>query len=166
MLTIPVGYNYGLPLSHFILAKQLENCTSLRSDSPLYDHNSKRRHLIFDLCLAIGGPIIGFLVSLTSRSSRFNIVEGFGPLAGVYWDTWGVVWVAVRSLPRELILRLTIRSSPLSSPSCASRTPVRLSVFTVENRPDYHRQSKSAGLDRSHFWRLMVLANAELGTCM
>jgi hypothetical protein len=26
--------------------------------------------------------------------------------------------------------------------------------------------SKSAGMDRSHFWRLMILANAELGTCM
>jgi pheromone a factor receptor len=90
-----VGYNYGLPLSHFILAKQLENCTSLRSDSPLYDQNSKRRHLIFDFCLAIFGPIVGFLISLTSRLTRFTIVEGFGPLPGVYWDTWGVVWVAV-----------------------------------------------------------------------
>lgn len=91
----PVGYNYGLPLSHFILAKQLENCTSLRSDSPLYDQNSKRRHLVFDFCLAIFGPIVGFLVSLTCRLTRFNIVEGFGPVPGVYWDTWGVVWVAV-----------------------------------------------------------------------
>jgi pheromone a factor receptor len=93
-----VGYNYGLPLSHFILAKQLENCTSLRSDSPLYDQNSKRRHLVFDFCLAVSGPIVGFLVSLTCRLTRFNIVEGFGPVPGVYWDTWGVVWVAVSLL--------------------------------------------------------------------
>ncbi|KAI9637959.1 pheromone receptor 1 [Dioszegia hungarica] len=149
---VNIGYNYGLPLSHFILAKQLENCTSLRSDSPLYDQNSKRRHLVFDFCLAIFGPIVGFLVSLTCRLTRFNIVEGFGPVPGVYWDTWGVVWVAV------VPIIIAFMCFGYTCKACYNIIRRRQQMLTI--------LSKSAGMDRSHFWRLMILANAELGTCM
>lgn len=91
-------YNYGLPLSHLILSRQLESCTSLRTDSPLYDSPSRHRARILDLSLAIAGPIVGFLVSLSCRAGRFLILEAYGPMPAVYWDTWGVVWVAVSCL--------------------------------------------------------------------
>ena len=91
-------YNYGLPLAHLILSRQIEACTSLRPDSPLYSAASRRRTRNIDLALALAGPLIGFLVSISTRASRFDIVEGYGPLPGVFWDTWGLVWVAVSIL--------------------------------------------------------------------
>lgn len=88
-------YNYGLPLSHLILSRQIEGCTSLRMDSPLYSSINRRRGKIIDLALSLAGPVVGFLVSLSARASRFDVLEAYGPMPGVYWDTWGIVWVAV-----------------------------------------------------------------------
>jgi pheromone a factor receptor len=92
---ISVGYNFGLPLSHLILAKQLEAYTSLRTSSVLYDQSSRRRHKLFDLIVAIAGPILGILLHLSVQDRRFYVVESYGPMPATYWNTWGVILMAV-----------------------------------------------------------------------
>ena len=94
-LTKIVAYNFGLPLAHLVLAKQLESFTSLRPRSPLYDAEAKRRHRNFDLIATIGGPIVGTLVHLSQMDRRYYVVQGFGPMPATYWNTWGVVWMAL-----------------------------------------------------------------------
>lgn len=94
-LNRPVGYNFALPLSHLLLAKTLEMYTSLRPTGPLYDHISRARHRRFDLCVAILGPILGILLHLSTMDRRFYLVEKFGPMPATWWDTWGVIWMAV-----------------------------------------------------------------------
>ena len=90
-----MGYNYGLPLAHLLLAKQLESYTTLRHNSPLYDHESRRRHRRFDLIVTFAGPLVGVLLHLSMMDRRFYVVEAFGPLPSTYWDTWGVIGMAV-----------------------------------------------------------------------
>lgn len=69
--------------------------TSLRPTGPLYDHVSRTRHRRFDLCVAILGPILGILLHLSMMDRRFYVVEKFGPMPATWWDTWGVIWMAV-----------------------------------------------------------------------
>lgn len=58
------------------------------------------------------------------------------------------------------LLRVKSRSTWLTPPgkACYNIIRRRKQMLTI--------LSKSACLDRSHFWRLMILANAELCTCM
>ena len=98
-----MGYNYGLPIAHLLLAKQLDSYTSLRPNSPAYDAQSRRRHRIFDLVLAIGGPIFIILLHLSMMDRRFYIVEKLGPMAATYWNAWGVLMMGVGHLPLLLI---------------------------------------------------------------
>lgn len=180
----PVGYNYGLPLSHLILAKQLESCTSLRSDSSLFDEGRRRRQRIFDICLATVGPTVGYLVSLSCRQTRFNVVENYGPLPGIYWDTWGIVWVAVSWIgvygPADILENVGCYRTPIheSAKLISQVVPIFIAMlcfgytaqacYNILRRRQQMRTilSKNAAIDRNHFWRLMILANAELGTCM
>jgi pheromone a factor receptor len=90
-----VGYNFGLPLAHLLLAKQLESLTSLRPRSALYDGDARRRHKRFDLAVSFVAPICGILVHLTNMDRRFYLIEAFGPMASTYWDTWGVIFMGV-----------------------------------------------------------------------
>lgn len=94
-LTHVVGYNYGLPLAHLVLAKQLESYTTLRNKSPLYDHTSRRKHRMFDLIITFVGPVFAILIHLSNMDRRYYIVERFGPMPATYWDAWGVIITAV-----------------------------------------------------------------------
>ncbi|KAJ9096420.1 hypothetical protein QFC21_005242 [Naganishia friedmannii] len=55
---LTVGYNYGLPLSHLLLARQLEGLTTLRKRSVLFDERLKRTSIraIFNLLSYANGP--------------------------------------------------------------------------------------------------------------
>jgi pheromone a factor receptor len=90
-----IGYNFGLPLSHLLLARQLEALTSLRTRSVLYDVSLKRRNKIVDVGLSLVVPILGILVHLTQMDRRYWIAEGFGAMPSTYWDAWGVTWMAI-----------------------------------------------------------------------
>jgi len=92
---IIVGYNFGLPLSHLLLARQLEALTSLRTRSVLYDVTLKQRNKLIDLGLCLCFPILGILLHLTQMDRRYWIAQGFGAIPGTYWDGWGVAWMAI-----------------------------------------------------------------------
>lgn len=68
---LTVGYNYGLPLSHLLLARQLEGLTTLRKRSVLYDDRLKKTRLTIDWSMAVALPIIGILLHLTQQVRRF-----------------------------------------------------------------------------------------------
>lgn len=61
----------------------------------MYDVSLKRRMQLVDLSLCFCAPIVGVLVHLTQMDRRFWVAEGFGALPSTYWDTWGVVWMAI-----------------------------------------------------------------------
>lgn len=90
-----VGYNFGLPISHLLLARQLEALTTLRSRSVLYDAALKARNKIIDMTLCLGLPILGILLHLTQMDRRFYIVEGYGVTPSTYWNAWGTIWMAI-----------------------------------------------------------------------
>jgi hypothetical protein len=56
----------------------------------------RHRGKMLDVGMATVVPLIGFLVALSARSSRFDLYEAYGPMPGVHWDIWGIIWVAVR----------------------------------------------------------------------
>jgi pheromone a factor receptor len=64
---LTVGYNYGLPLSHLLLARQLEGLTTLRKRSVLYDDRLKKTRLAIDWSMAVALPVIGILLHLTQQ---------------------------------------------------------------------------------------------------
>lgn len=64
-----MGYNYGLPLSHLLLARQLEGLTTLRKRSVLYDDRLKKTRMAIDWFMAVALPIIGILLHLTQQVS-------------------------------------------------------------------------------------------------
>lgn len=66
---LSVGYNYGLPLSHLLLARQLEGLSTLRQRSVLHDDRLKRVRQTIDLSLAIAIPVAGILLHLTQQVS-------------------------------------------------------------------------------------------------
>lgn len=66
---LTVGYNYGLPLSHLLLARQLEGLTTLRKRSVLFDEKLKKTRLAIDYTLAVAFPILGILLHLTQQVS-------------------------------------------------------------------------------------------------
>jgi hypothetical protein len=50
---------------------------------------------MFDLFATFAVPVVGILLHLSMMDRRFYIVKGFGPLPATYWDTWGVIGMAV-----------------------------------------------------------------------
>lgn len=148
---IKVGYNYGLPLAHLVLAKQLESYTSLRNSSPLYDHASRRRHRLFDIIVTFFGPIFAILIHLSNMDRRYYNVERFGPMPATYWDTRGVIITAI-------------------VPICIAGA---VAVYTIMALVNIHlrRQqmlsmiASDASVNRDQFYRLLFLTLAELGTC-
>ena len=58
---------------------------------------------MIDLGLALVIPPVGILVHLSMMDRRFYIVESFGPLPATYWDTWGVIAMAVSRQDISLI---------------------------------------------------------------
>jgi pheromone a factor receptor len=109
---LTVGYNYGLPLSHLLLARQLEGLTTLRKRSVLCDDRLKKTRLAIDWSMAVALPVIGILLHLTQQVShasplrstvltmltlqerRFYIMEGAGCTPATYWNAWGVLAMA------------------------------------------------------------------------
>lgn len=70
-VTFAVGYNYGLPFSHLLLARQLENTTTLRSKSVINDAALKHRRRFIDATLAITVPVVGILLHLSQQVCSF-----------------------------------------------------------------------------------------------
>lgn len=75
---LTVGYNYGLPLSHLLLARQLEGLTTLRQRSVLHDDRLRKTRLAVDLSLAIAIPVVGILLHLTQQASLPLSVANMG----------------------------------------------------------------------------------------
>ncbi|RXK41913.1 pheromone a factor receptor [Tremella mesenterica] len=146
-----VGYNFGLPLAHMILAKQLEAYTTLRSKSPLYDSTSRRRHKLVDLSFSIIGPIAGILLHLSTQDRRFYVVEGFGPMAATYWDTWGVILMA--------IIPIVIAGA------AAVYTIMALVNVYLRRQQMLSLIASDASVNKEQFFRLYFLTIAEMGTC-
>nr|ODN95032.1 pheromone a factor receptor [Cryptococcus depauperatus CBS 7855] len=148
---IIVAYNFALPTAHLVLAKQLESYTSLRPHSPLYDNNSRRRHKIFDITVSIAAPVVGVLLHLSNMDRRFYIVEAFGPLPATYWNTWGVIWMAIVPI--------------LIAAACATYTVMALVNIHLRRQQMLSMIASDASVNRDQFYRLMFLTLAELGTC-
>lgn len=66
-MTITVGYNFGLPLSHLLLARQLENTTTLRSKSVVNDTQMRQRRRVVDAAISVSIPVIGILLHLSQQ---------------------------------------------------------------------------------------------------
>ncbi|WVQ78574.1 hypothetical protein IAT38_000660 [Cryptococcus sp. DSM 104549] len=148
---IVVAYNFALPTAHLVLAKQLESYTSLRPHSPLYDSSARRRHRIFDITASIAAPVVGVLLHLSNMDRRFYIVESFGPLPATYWDTWGVIWMAIVPI--------------LIAAACATYTIMALVNIHLRRQQMLSMVASDASVNREQFYRLMFLTLSELGTC-
>ncbi|KAK8870086.1 hypothetical protein IAR55_000656 [Kwoniella newhampshirensis] len=149
--TVYVAYNFALPTAHLLLAKQLESYTSLRSHSPLYDLRARRRHQIFDLSISVAAPVIGTVVHLSNMDRRFYVVESVGPMPATYWNTWGVVWMAVVPI--------------LIAATCAVYTIMAIVNIYLRRQKLLALIASDASVNRDQFVRLMFLTIAELGTC-
>ncbi|WWD15621.1 hypothetical protein CI109_100043 [Kwoniella shandongensis] len=149
--TVIVAYNFALPTAHLLLAKQLESYTSLRTHSPLYDPDSRRRHRLFDLSMSIAAPVVGTLVHLSNMDRRFYVVEAFGPMPSTYWDTWGVIWMAI--VPIVIAI------------GCLIYTIMALVNIYLRRQRMLSLIASDASVNRDQFYRLMFLTLAELGTC-
>ncbi|OCF44175.1 pheromone a factor receptor [Kwoniella heveanensis CBS 569] len=146
-----VGYNFALPTSHLLLAKQLESLTSLRPHSPLYDDSARRRHRLFDLCITFAAPTIGVLVHLSNMDRRYYVVESYGPLPSTYWNGWGVFWMAVVPI--------------IIAAACAAYTAKALYNIVMRRKQMLSMIATGASVNKEQFVRLMFLTMAELGTC-
>jgi pheromone a factor receptor len=94
-VTFRVGYNFGLPLAHLMLARQLESLTTLRGRSVLFDAPLKKRKHIVDCVFAFVGPVVGILLHLSTQDRRYYIIEGTGCYPATYFNGWGLLVMAI-----------------------------------------------------------------------
>ncbi|KAK4687752.1 pheromone a factor receptor, partial [Tremellales sp. Uapishka_1] len=166
---VQVGYNYGLPLAHLLLAKQLEQLTSLRPRSALYDTDVKQRHERLDLAISVVGPVAGILIHLSMMDRRFYLIEGFGPMPATYWNTWAVLAFAVSSVPRPIstnLIRLPQVVPILIALGCIVYTIMALVNIHLRRQQLLSMIASDASINKEQFCRLMALAILELGTCI
>ncbi|WVQ98952.1 hypothetical protein IAU59_006084 [Kwoniella sp. CBS 9459] len=150
-VAVIVAYNFALPTSHLLLAKQLESLTSLRPHSPLYDDSARRRHRMFDLSITFATPIVGVLVHLSNMDRRYYVVESFGPMPSTYWNGWGVFWMAVIPI--------------VIAAACAAYTFKALYNIVMRRKQMMSMIATGASVNKEQFIRLMFLTVAEGGTC-
>ncbi|KAJ9110981.1 hypothetical protein QFC20_002748 [Naganishia adeliensis] len=148
---LTVGYNYGLPLSHLLLARQLEGLTTLRKRSVLYDDRLKKTRLAIDWSMAVALPIIGILLHLTQQERRFYIMEGAGCTPATYWNAWGVL--AMAFFPIAIAVAAMIYTV-MALVNIYLRRQRMLSMVSADSQ-----------MARNQFLRLYIVSLAEIGTC-
>ncbi|KAK0524369.1 a-factor receptor [Tilletia horrida] len=107
-----------------------------------------RRHLIFDLCIGFGVPIIFTALHIVNQGHRFDVVQGMGCLPTVYYTP---VAVALNLVPPLLVSLIAVIYGLLA-----------LRWFVIR-RQQFNAilQASCSHIDRSRYLRLMAMAGTE-----
>uniref|UniRef100_A0A8H7Y630 Pheromone receptor n=1 Tax=Psilocybe cubensis TaxID=181762 RepID=A0A8H7Y630_PSICU len=88
-----IGLNVGIPAAGLCICRRLYHIASLKSLS--VTERDKRRHVIVDLFIGIGLPVLEMVLHYIVQGHRFNIYEDFGcsPSTYVTWPALLIVFI-------------------------------------------------------------------------
>lgn len=75
-----IGFHYGIPLAHLLLARQLANMTSLVQESIMQSIPRQKREALLTKIAVVAIPTIGCVLHVSCMDRRFALIEGFGPV--------------------------------------------------------------------------------------
>jgi pheromone a factor receptor len=158
-----VGVSTALSACSLSINRRLASIASSRTVT--VDQRKRKLSLFFDLALCVGVPILVMALSYIVQPHRFNVLEGFGCQTPVWPSIPALLiiylWPCLLSVAsvvyggkftRVHIMVVLTTGSVVATRFFLSR---RLQLNTL-------LRSSNSGLDTGHYFRLMLMASADL----
>jgi len=143
-----IGMSVGIPAACLCISRRLYHIATFQFTGA--DNSNKRHTIAKELLLTAGLPILVMILHYIVQGRRYDIIEGVGCWAHTYWS-WPAVWLVLQ-------WPFTIGITSLAYGTAA------FFVFRDRHRDwNENLRSKSLGITKSRYIRLMALSCAEMG---